>query len=185
MATTIDAIPVENLPTFWTRALPELRRRYGNVCGYLGMRIHEATGAATVDHFVPKSRDRRLAYEWSNFRLAAAQVNTNKGDHEDVLDPFEVQDHWFTLDVASFEIAPADDLEAEVRAKVEATISRLGLNDPVFCDARAEYHDRYHGLRTDPDDPPEPWPLSWLACECPLVARQLRRQGRLRAEGPG
>lgn len=91
---SIDEVPVAELEKthYWTEALPELKRRYRATCAYLAMKIHAATGAATVDHFVPKSKDRWKAYEWSNFRLAAALVNTFKGEHDDVLDPFEIED---------------------------------------------------------------------------------------------
>src|SRR5690606_18223088 len=95
VAARIEDIPMEHLPTFWRRALADLRRAYGDTCAYLGMHIHPATGAATVDHFQPKSKHPAAAYEWTNFRLAAQQVNTNKGEHEDVLDPFQIENGWF------------------------------------------------------------------------------------------
>lgn len=147
------------------------------------MRIHEATGAATIDHYEPKATHQELAYEWSNFRLCANQINANKGQHEDVLDPFRIESGWFVLRVGSFDVVPADGLDPATRARVEATILRLRLNEPTFRKARQEYHDRYHGL-AEPvgSHATEPLPLAWLRRECPYVAFELERQGRLRTD---
>src|SRR5882724_4451217 len=61
--------------SYWTEALDDLRERYHGRCAYLAIEIPLAVGWATVDHFVPKSHDWRLAYEWSNYRLCAGRVN--------------------------------------------------------------------------------------------------------------
>lgn len=180
LAEGIEDIPSEALPPFWVQALPELRAAYRGICAYLGMYIDPATGLATVDHFKPKSNHKALAYEWSNFRLASHQIDTNKGYHEDVLDPFEIQDGWFVIDLGTFKVEPADSLNDDLRAAVIATRDRLGLNSPTFCASRARYHDLYLGLRTDPDDPEEPLPLAWIRRHCPFMAHELHRQGRLR-----
>lgn len=181
VADRIEDIPAAKLPKFWRKSLGDLRAAYGDTCAYLGMRIHPSTGAATVDHFLPKSEHQDLAYEWSNFRLASQQVNTNKNEHEDVLDPFEIEDGWFELGVGDFKVRPSPELDGELRTKVEATIERLKLNEPTFCESRREYHDRYHGLGEPvAGRPEEPVPLAWLERECPYVAAELRRQQRLR-----
>lgn len=181
LADRIEDLPADKLPAYWTDALPELRTRYRDLCAYLGMYIDPATGLATVDHWKPKSKHQRLAYEWDNFRLAAHQVNVDKGDHEDVLDPFEIEDGWFVLDLLTFEVDAAECLPEGTRAAVRATRDRLKLNDPTYCQSRGRYHDFYFGLHTDADDPIEPLPLGWLSRHCPFVARELSRQGRLRA----
>lgn len=165
-------IPSKDLPVFWRRALPAMHEAYGSICAYRAVRIDTARGAATIDHFKPKSRYQDLAYEWANFRLSTPWMNSNKGDHEDVLDPFEITDGWFVLDGA-FAVAPQPNLSAELTDAVSRTIGRLKLNDPTLCHRRAYCHDRYMG----PDDP---WPLSWLLEECPFVAHELARLGRLR-----
>jgi hypothetical protein len=181
LADRIEDLPGRALPDFWTAALPSLRTSYHDICAYLGMYIDPATGAATVDHFKPKSKYPELAYEWDNFRFAARQPNSDKGDHEDVLDPFEVQDGWFVLDLLTFEVDAAPGLAPATRDAVLATRRRLKLNEPTYCQARRRYNDLYHGLKTEPDDPDEPLPLSWLLRRCPFVALELHRQGRLRA----
>ena len=174
LASRIQDLRGKDLPDLWTTALPELRTAYMGICAYLGMRIHPATGAATIDHFLPKSKYQELAYEWSNFRLASARVNSCKGEHEDVLDPFEIRDGWFVLNIGTFEVEPAEGLEGATKEAVKRTIGRLKLNEPTFCEARREYHDRYFGLSTDD----EPLPLSWLQRESPFVARELTRRER-------
>ncbi|WP_437678874.1 hypothetical protein [Sorangium sp. So ce131] len=144
------------------------------------MYIDPATGLATVDHFKSKSKHQRLAYEWSNVRLAAHQINTDKDNYDDVLDPFEIQDGWFVLDLLTFKVDAAEWLDEATRKAVLATRDRLKLNEPTYCAARARYHDLYHGLKTERYDPDEPLPLKWLLRHCPFVARELHRQGRLR-----
>lgn len=184
VADRVEDIPPNKLPDLWRLSLDALRAAYHDICGYLGMRIHPSTGAATVDHFLPKNRHQAAAYEWSNFRLAARQVNTNKGDHEDVLDPFEIDNGWFALGLGDFKVRPAPALDDDpaTKKKVEDTIARLKLNEPTFCESRREYHDRYHGLGASVDGGPvEPLPLAWLEDECPYVAWELRRQARLRS----
>lgn len=180
VAATIEEIPVEMLPDFWRFAIPMLRAKYAHTCAYLGMRIDPATGHATVDHFIAKCRERARAYDWANFRLASGQMNTNKGDFDDVLDPFEIEDGWFVLDLGTFKVKPADALDDGLKARIRATIIRLKLNDPVYCDARETFRDRYHGLVTDPADTAEPWPLAYVAHHGPYVAAELRRQNELR-----
>lgn len=182
IAQTVAEIPSSKLPDYWTTALPWLRTAYHDICAYLGMPIHRATGLATVDHFKPKSKHQTDAYEWDNFRLASHQVNTNKGEHEDVLDPFDVEDGWFALEVGSFEIRPAPSLDPARCEQVRATIERLKLNEPTFCLTRAEYHDFYLGLATHDGGSIGPLSIAWLDRECPYVASELRRQGRLRPD---
>lgn len=78
------------------RALPDLMARYNNLCAYTALYIEDGTGDPTVDHFTPVSSDWHNAYEWSNYRLACGQANTNKGLNRS-LDPFDIKDDWFEL----------------------------------------------------------------------------------------
>jgi hypothetical protein len=87
-----EDIPADRFPPYWTdvrkadgnSALDDLMDAYGQYCAYLAMRIERATGSPTVDHFVPKERDWRLVYEWSNYRLSAGCVNGAKGVRDGV-----------------------------------------------------------------------------------------------------
>jgi hypothetical protein len=178
----IEEIPADELPDYWCLCLEDLRKSYRSVCAYFGMKIHPATGLATVDHFKPKSAYPKQAYDWNNYRLASHQANTNKDIYEDVLDPFSIQDGWFVLNIGTFEVEASPDAQ-ENKLLVESSINRLKLNDPTLCKTREEYHDRYHGLGADEHgNLRRPWPIEWLADECPFVLAELRRQLRLRPE---
>lgn len=182
VATRIEDIPANALPAkLWTAALGDLREAYDDTCAYLAMRIHPSTGAATVDHYKPKAAFQRDAFEWSNFRLASAQMNTNKGTHADVLDPFVIEDGWFVLNIGNFAVEANSALDPVLLEQVEATIERLGLNERINRDAREKFHDEYHGISPEAVATGESLPLWKLEAEAPFVARELRRQGRLRA----
>jgi uncharacterized protein (TIGR02646 family) len=183
IAQSIASIPAKDLPNFWRRALPALSGAYGHTCAYLGLRIHPATGAAEVDHFQPKSRYQHLAYRWENFRLSCKRANTNKGDHEDVLDPFTIAQDLFTLNLFSgeVEIGPAATSPA-IQEKVKATIKRLKLNDePTFLAARKDYIDRHFAINGPASLPVLP-PMDFLTLqhEAPFVAAEINRQGKKR-----
>ena len=171
-------IPAGELKDYWTRALPALRVAYNDTCAYLGLRIDETTGTATVDHFIHKAHDRRKAYEWSNFRLAAHRVNTLKGQ-KDVLDPFRIEEGWFALDLASYEIVPGGQPSEPHWARVDQTIKDLQLNDETFIATRRRLCLRYMGYSLEDGRPTTPWPLSDLRFFSPFLAAELRRQGRL------
>ncbi len=121
-----------------------------------------------MDHMVPKSKAWDKVYEWSNYRLACTRLNARKSNYEDVLDPFDIQDGWFHLELVGFQVVPNPDLEDPIRLSVEQTIERLGLNE--FCRERAERAEDYWARDVT---------LKILTAESPFVARELRRQGRL------
>ena len=99
--------------------------------------VEPITGSDTVDHYIPKSLDVRSAYEWSNYRFACARMNARKGVAAEVLDPFEVQDGWFQLELVRFQLLPAPGLPSELVARIETTIQLLGLNDEDCKQTRA------------------------------------------------
>lgn len=110
---------------YWIRATKELHTAYRHLCAYT---TRELVKTGSIDHFKPKSKYPKLAYEWSNYRLARQAINLRKGNSEDVIDPFTVHDGWFTLDMPSCLIRPAQHTEREVRRAIHATINTLGLN---------------------------------------------------------
>ena len=112
-------------------------------------------------------------YEWRNYRLACSGMNSHKGAVAKVLDPFEVEDGWFALELVAFQVVPGDRLADEVEVSVKDTIEQLRLNDSIYCDARAEYADNYWDGQIR---------LNHLTRHAPFVERELRRQGRLREE---
>lgn len=161
---------------YWTRAMPALHAAYGGMCAYLARYI-ELDQSPTTDHFVAllDSTDPMLAYTWSNYRLACSLVNGCKSHFADVLDPFEVGDGWFALDLNSFKTevgprAPPDRVDA-----IKSTIKRLGLDGREVAETRR----RAANLYWSPPPGGKPLPLWFVEQQHPFLARELRRQGRL------
>lgn len=171
IATKPDEIPADKFPALWTEALPELLAAYGRVCAYMCFYIERVTGAASVDHLLPKSLDWREVYEWHNYRLACALMNSRKNDYRDVLDPFAVQDGWFRLELVAYQVVPAPQLPTEIRDKVQATINRLRLNDYECLKLREEYAAAF-----------EQGDISWkhLHQRAPFLAREIARVAQSR-----
>jgi hypothetical protein len=156
-------------PPLWRgECLRQLWEAYDGICAYLCIFIPRGSGARSVDHFVPQSRRPDLLYEWSNYRLACSLMNSRKKQFEDVLDPFEVEDGWFVLDLSFLQVLPNPDLDEATRRRVQATIDRLDLNDNECLQAREKDYDAYL-KRELPYDLLERW--------SPFVAREMRRQG--------
>lgn len=172
VASRREDIPPEAFPPFWREVLPEMLESYHRLCAYLALYIEQATGSPTVDHVIPKSKAWDRVYEWSNYRLACALVNSRKGDVDAVLDPFEVEDDWFELEFVDCQVKPRTGLSVEIAEKVQDTIDKLGLSEPECCAARREYVEAYLGQ--------QPIPFSYVERRAPFVARELRRQKMLR-----
>ena len=173
---TRQDIPPDKLPDTWTVAIDDpdgLRDRYRGLCAYLALYLEPGTGAATVDHFVPKSIDRELAYEWSNYRLCTARVNGHRGDRVLPLDPFTLRPGLFALELAGFQVVAGPAAGPDDERAIEQTICVLGLNARPCWRAREAYVDDY---RTGP---PHGIALARLEARAPFVAAELRRQGEL------
>ena len=167
-----DAIPPDQFRPYWRFALDDLMASYNQICSYLSLRIASAVGTPTVDHMVAKSRAWDLVYEWSNYRLACSLMNARKGV-ADVLDPFEIGDGWFALELVEFQVVPGHGLPAKLRTRVVDAIATLRLSDSKCCEARAEYAQAYWDEEVS---------LSYLQRCAPFVAKELERQGRLAAD---
>lgn len=165
-----EDIPPSSFPDYWTKCLEDLLRAYNHMCAYSCFRIHPVTGAASVDHFAPKSRRWDKIYEWNNYRLASSRMNARKNNFEDLVDPFEVQDGWFQLELVGFQVIPNPRLETLRRQRIETTIVRLKLND--------FWRQREHDAQCYWDGDVS---LKTLRRESPFVALELERQRRLNA----
>jgi len=163
----------------WTSAMPALHRAYGGMCAYLARYI-ELDQSPTTDHFVAlrNATDLTLAYTWSNYRLACSLVNGCKSDFADVLDPFEIGEGWFALDLNSFKTVAGPNAPHALMTAIQSTITRLGLDSPEVAQTRRRAAYKY--WQPPPDKPA--LPLWVLEENQPFVARELRRQGRLRPE---
>ena len=125
------------------------------------------TGNASVDHFLPKSTRPDLAYEWSNFRLAAARYNSRKRDRL-VCDPFTLSTESFYLDFNSRLIRPNPQLSYEILSLLRETIDYLGLNEELSIRGREHWIAPYvRGEIT----------LEHLRKKAPFIAYELTRQG--------
>jgi hypothetical protein len=154
---------------YWQYSLSDLYDAYNGVCAYSAHWIPCSTGVATVDHFIPKSVEPQLAYEWRNYRLASLKLNSRKGEYQDVLDPFKLQPDWFILDFPSLLVKPNSSLSASEKEQVHATIKRLKLNDDDTC-----VQDRLHWIR---DFAKGELSFSFLKRKAPFLAYELQRQG--------
>ncbi len=168
-----EDIPPDSFPPLWTQVSPtdkastldDLMTTYGQCCAYLGLRLERATGSPSVDHFVPKQRDWRLVYEWSNYRLSAACVNSKKGT-SDVVDPFKVQPGWFALDLDTFFVCCGPKAPPEEQKRITHTLPMLNLRQCV--QQRGQYIQMYRSGEITAQQL-ERW--------APFIAGEIRRQG--------
>ena len=164
-----DSVPPRQFRPYWRRALSDLLNSYNRTCAYVSLYIPRATGTPSVDHMVAKSTAWDQVYEWSNYRLACSLMNARKGVAE-VLDPFEIGQGWFALELVAFQVVPGDGLPVGMRSRVVDTIATLRLSDSACCEARAEYAEAYWDGDVS---------LPYLRRRAPFVAEELERHGRL------
>jgi hypothetical protein len=169
IANSEEDIPPDAFPAFWREALDDMLERYERRCAYLALYLEHATGSPTVDHMIPKSRRWDQVYEWLNYRLCAALINANKSDMTSLVDPFEVGEGWFALELVGFQVIRGPNAPASKTAEIDATL-RL-LNMPDCIKAREEYVTSYEQGAIE---------LGYLERRAPFIASELRRQGRLR-----
>jgi hypothetical protein len=153
---------------YWLEVSSDLHEAYSGICAYSCHWIPYDTGADTVEHFRPKDVYPSEAYEWNNYRLVCATLNGRKGTHEDVLDPFLIEDGWFVLDFPSMLVKPRASLASAERKRVQATIARLGLNDEGTClKSRVKWLRDYclNGITLD-----------YLRRHAPFIVAELERQ---------
>jgi hypothetical protein len=131
--------------------------------------IPRGTGTPTTDHFVAKSSRPEDAYEWRNYRLACQLMNSRKGAFDEILDPFDIVNGWFVLELSGLQVLPNPQLEETLQEQIRATIDRLRLNVKECVDARAQFYDAYLEAELS---------FSLLEVWSPFVALELRRQGR-------
>lgn len=162
--------PKAEIIPYWRSCLTELHRSYSGICAYLGIHFERVMGGGSVDHFIAKSSQASLAYEWSNYRLACTTMNSRKGAFEDVLDPFALAPDLFRLQLSTGHIYPNPELAPQAMRVIEDTIARLGLDDAQCRDLRATWYQEYleHDL-----------PAEYLKKKSPFVWYEANRQGLL------
>src|SRR5690606_41234699 len=95
-------------------------------------------------------------------RSACGGVDAGNGVAATVIDPFEVQDGWFQVELVRFQLRAAPGLPVERVARIDETIAILSLNDETFLEDRAEACKGYWS---------EEYPLAHLERRFPLLAR--------------
>lgn len=164
-------LPVNfKLKPYWRDCLDDLYHSYQGVCAYLGIHFERVTGGGTVDHFIAKSKLPGLAYEWHNYCLACAAMNSRKRDYDTVLDPFEILNGWFHLELVTGHIYPNPELEDNLKNYIQQTIDRLRLDDGGNCAIRARHY--YEYLRRS-------FTSEYMARISPFVWMEAQRQGLL------
>ncbi len=139
-----QALPVNTtIEPYWRECLEDLHQAYGGICAYLCVFVQRETGGSGVDHFIAKSHDAGLAYEWRNYRLACNTMHSRKRNFPDVLDPFFLKPNLFNLQLSIGHIYPNPELEPSESALVEQTITRLKLDDQRCRNVRADWFDEY------------------------------------------
>jgi len=112
----------------WSPFRDDLREGFARRCGYYAMHLPDGQ----VDHFISwdscKQDQRQLAYDWNNFRFLAGSLNSKKRTLDgQLLDPFEVEDSWFEVELPSFLLRVTDQLPPALLGKATLTLQRLEL----------------------------------------------------------
>lgn len=165
-------IPADKFPAYWREALPEMLAAYERRCAYLAMYIHHATGSPTVDHVLPKSYAWNQVYEWANYRLCAAIINSKKGALLTLVDPFAIGPGWFALNLNTLHVGQGPAAPKAEWARIDATLPVL--NHRLCVQEREEYVRCY---RRGPGA--GGFDLAHLEYRAPFIASELRRQGQL------
>ncbi|MGE6762786.1 hypothetical protein ACQKGO_32545 [Corallococcus interemptor] len=160
-------------PAYWRRCNDQLAAAFLERCAYTAMYL----GApGTVDHFISLEEDRRLAYEWTNFRYSAGWLNSRKQAlvSARLMDPFEVEDGWFALLLPSLQLQVTERCPPKLRERAAETLRLLGLDhDERVVRYRRQWLEEYERRRVT---------LDYLEDKAPLVARAVRdwesREGR-------
>ena len=162
--------PEERPKDLWSMFRNPLAAGFSERCGYLAMFDPDGT----VDHFVSCKTNRALAYEWSNYRYAAGTVNSAKKPQWDgqLLDPFEVQNDWFEVQLPSCLLMVTNRVPASHLAKAKFTLEKLKLSDGQRARRqRLAWYDRHQKGKVS---------LDGLSDFAPQVAHAV---GRLRSTG--
>lgn len=156
---------------YWQKSLPSMRRGYREICAYCACWISHSTGCHTIDHFIPKSIDPILAYEWSNFRYVSARFNSRKGI-KSIVDPMSMNFYWFIINFRTFHILPnLSILNEDQYVLATETIKILQLNDDDdLVTERVAYFDDFNKGHID---------LHYLKEKAPFLAYEIIRQNLL------
>ena len=155
-----------DIPPYWHNIEKELWTAYNGICSYFSIYFEIVDGASSVDHFIPKSKAKELAYEWSNYRLACLGANRQK-NLKQVLDPFNVEKDSFFINFVDGEIYVSAEKDATYRDLCEKTITNLNLNCAALKSMRMKHFSNYINKEVS---------LQYLKTHSPLVYNEIIRQ---------
>lgn len=132
--------------SYWCKAKNDMLDAYGGICAHACCEISPRS-SAEIDHFHPKSRYYKEAYEWENFRLCSSNINKKKKDAQSILDPFKVRNRTFGIELATGRMIRVKHYDAKYESLCDSTISVLGLDAEDYRKMRSDILDDY--LRGD------------------------------------
>ena len=158
--------------TYWTRAHSQLYDSYAGICAYCASWVpragHQVPSLhSSVDHFIPRVEEPRLAFEWTNFRIARRDLNESKGESTEVIDPMHIADDWFELDFTTCRIKAAPAAHAIAKPRIARTVQLLRLNDSPLIDERMGIIGHFAHERID---------MATIQRLFPFIAREIARQ---------
>ena len=150
---------------YWRKSLIDLGTAYNGICAYSSFWL---PNSSSVDHFYPKSQHPNLAYEWGNYRLSHAEINNDKGNSIEILDPFNIQNGWFILDIATMYVRPETSLPSSIQTSVKKTIDILKLNKDKWVEMRFGIFEKWKGCTSSMKQS--------IQEHYPFIAIELQRQ---------
>jgi uncharacterized protein (TIGR02646 family) len=155
-----------NIPPYWQKIEKELWNAYGGICSYFSIYVELVDGASSVDHFIPKSQAKELAYEWSNYRLSC--IGANRKKHlKLVLDPFQLEKDSFFINFIDGEVFVSNKKELAYQELCHKTIENLGLNCSSLKSMRMNHFFNYINKEVS---------LNYLKTHSPFVYYEIIRQ---------
>lgn len=151
---------------YWSEFRSELADAFKQLCAYGAM--YEPNG--TVDHFTSCDTDENLAYEWNNYRFVTQVINSSKKNADNLLDPCDVCDGWFEVQIPSMQLIITDKVPQDKRAVAEYTVKRLKLNGRTMKRQRASWYEEHQHFQNKADA------LGLLSRKAPLIARAIENQ---------
>ena len=159
---------------FWSPFRLKLAAGFLDRCGYGAMYIP----SGQVDHHASIDEDRSQSYEWSNFRYIDGWINSAKSKRKviELLDPFEVQEGWFELELPSLQLKTTDAMPAEYRKRAANTLCFLHLgHDERIVRQRRAWLEMYE----------QGTPLEVIRQRAPLIAAAIEKRNRLDGSSGG
>lgn len=168
-----EPVETKDFPPTWRNILHEIHQIYHGICSYYGIYIPPILGAATVDHFLPKSLYPGLAYRWSNYRLACSLANRRKGQKTGLIDPFDIEGNWFYLDFTTFIPYANPELSDHLRTQIQTTIHALGMDKADYTESLKSYYKSYLLGEVEAE---------YLENKAPYLWSEIVRQGMFRRD---